>query len=105
MSGGQQAQRRVAKDHEPSGVGEGCYLSSYRPTLPKFLLLRPSTVAKYCNGHVCLCVRSLISKMTVQTSRNFPYVFIVAVVLSSSERNMLCTSGFVDDVMDHMATG
>jgi len=42
-----------------------------------------------------------LSAHMFQTSRNFRYMFYVAVDRSSSNDNaiMLCTSGFVDDVM------
>jgi len=48
---------------------------------------------------VCLCLLAYLKK-TVQISPDLLYVLRMAISWSSSDGNaMLCTSGFVDDVM------
>ena len=62
--------------------------------------------AKYCDQRVCVsvCLSACMSqKQHAQTSRNVLYMLRVAVARSSADDNaiayILCTSGFVDDVM------
>jgi len=68
---------------------------------PVYFFLNRGT--QYCNQHVCLSVclsRSarVSQKQHVQISPNFLCILPVTVARSFSDDNVICTSGFVNDV-------
>jgi len=71
-----------------------------------FYYSAPDRKAEYCNEHVCLsvcvCLSTIIglsSELHVRSSPNFLCMLPTAVARSSSSGVVLCTSGFMDDVI------
>jgi len=66
-------------------------------------LLRPARVAKYCDQRICMSVcLSVCSHISKQRTSNLDEIFCPygsGLVFLWRQFNMMCTSGFVDDVM------
>ena len=97
---------QLQPDHQLRNSRPDCHFVNGRGACVWNIAISASVCLFVCLS-ICICVLSHILKTTVQISPNFLPMLpvVVARTVSDGKCDMLCTSGFVDDVMFHIMHG